>query len=291
MTKIVDSMTILHFSLVETFLTCKLHDGIFLFAKLPVLFTLVVSGIERFYAVRHFQTYAVADEADGNRKSSIVVPAAAICSVWLLSLGLLILLTLTAAYNNEYKIAHCSVLFVYDVNVVNITSAALLFVELCSLLFYMGMWCHTIKKLTISVDDVSDNYQLNDRLARKTTLTVSRFMLYSIFVHAICWTTILVTILLIVNNDSSATEYLIIGDYLFYTLCIIHMIIHPILSVYNCEIICLEMAKIYPFLKPLSKKLLEKETRKTPMVIHFVDHDEHFGRMNAMWENKKSKLK
>uniref|UniRef100_A0A915KBE6 Uncharacterized protein n=1 Tax=Romanomermis culicivorax TaxID=13658 RepID=A0A915KBE6_ROMCU len=115
-------------------------------------------------------------------------------------------------------------------------------------------------------------------------------MVYSVVIHAICWATILIFILFMINHVWASSVYLIIGDYLFYMLSIFHMILHPILSVYNCEIICVEMAKIYPILKPLWKKLGDKEKQKTPsVVVTFRNHDQHFGNMNEFWKNKKEK--
>uniref|UniRef100_A0A915IJ18 G-protein coupled receptors family 1 profile domain-containing protein n=1 Tax=Romanomermis culicivorax TaxID=13658 RepID=A0A915IJ18_ROMCU len=267
-------------SLFETIRTCKWHDCIFLLSKFPVLFTLTVTGVERWYALRYFQTYASTSN-DTRHK----VPKIAIVFVWLLSLTFVLFLNQTAP-TDDWFMPYCNALFVYDRLYTTVLCVFLLIAELSSLLFFFFLWSRTVSRMSVRVDDASENYQLNDRLARRTTLTVSKFMFASILVHAICWTCILVMAISIINFLNVSLNALIIAEFLFYLPCIVHMVVHPILSIYSCELIRSELAKLFPFLKPYWKRFFGDGDER---ITDFRTKDEHFGTMTALWERAKGK--
>jgi len=66
-------------------------------------------------------------------------------------------------------------------------------------------------------------------------------------VHAVCWISILTSAAMLVNFlNVDNPKYLIAGQYTFYLLCLLHMVLHPVFSVTHCDVIRKELLDLAP---------------------------------------------
>lgn len=266
-----------------TFMTCKYQEIIFIFAKLPVICSMLGLSIERAYASWKIDTYEKND-SPGLAKIILLI-------TWTFSLLMSIMLVATV---NDYDvIPYCNSIFIYNPISFKILCGMVLPMELLGVIAYLIRWYKTSKQISIiSINQAQ--YNLSGRLQKFLTLSLTATMLPSIILHALCWFTIFgfatVQITLI---HLSFQDQLILSQYLFYGLCLLHMTLHPLVCFYKCDTIRYELLELFPKLQrfvPPSKRLV---------LLHQFENEEqkHFELLYSMWnidspqKNQKKKLR
>lgn len=257
-----------------SFFTCKIQEAVFVFCKLPVLGSILGLGIERAYAIRRVNSY------HNSRFPLLAIVVMVV--IWSISFAMTGVLLFTVG---KGTMPYCNALFIYDKTVIRALSAILLPLEVVGVCIYVMIWWMMVRNFKPFADDIE--YTLNGRYQRRLTVVVTRAMLPSSILHAICWTIILgIAASQITFLKLTILQDLILSQYLFYVLLLLHMLLHPILCFVQCDFLRIGLLKMLP----CAQNFLSLPSTQMSIVDITPTNDSHFEMLNIMWDTEHIKV-
>uniref|UniRef100_A0A915JWR7 G-protein coupled receptors family 1 profile domain-containing protein n=1 Tax=Romanomermis culicivorax TaxID=13658 RepID=A0A915JWR7_ROMCU len=213
-----------------SFATCKYQETVFICCKLSILGTMLCLGVERLYAIARIKFCRHYNE----EKPFLAVVGLSL--TWIFSLICTLILAKTVP---DGVVAYCNALFIYSKRVLAVLSLIILPLDLCCLVSYVSLYFVVLRKWrpAFAAGGDCETYTLNSRFEKKIVVAVTKAMLPSSVLHAICWTIILTVSAMQIFFHNFSVWNLLVSQYLFYILWLMHMVLHPIFILSYCHFI------------------------------------------------------
>lgn len=226
---------------------CNFEESFYIFFKLPILGSILCLAIERYCALSRANTYH-------NFKKSLLI--AMLLITWGSSFIITCVLTTTVS---DGLTAYCNGLSIYNSQIIQVLAPLLILLEICGVIAYTSIW-------VISAGYFKPNFtaalefSLIGRYQKQIAIEVTNTMLPSSICNAVFWISILVIVTIqTLFIDPTSEGHIILFQYLFYVLPLLHMFIHPIFCFTQCNILKVHLIKLF-----CGKKCYKFDSKQKP---------------------------